>query len=664
MFESRASNFVPGDTNGFQDIFVRDTCLGAPPGCTPSTTRISVSTMGVQGDGHSGWPVISADGRFVAFESDAENLVANDNNMRRDVFVRDTCAGAPPGCTPSTSRVSVASNGTQGDEGSGRPAISADGRYVAFQSSATNLVASDTNNSSDIFVRDTCFGAGGGCIPSTVRVSLTNGGAQANFASFSADIDDSGRWIVFVSAANNLVTGDGNGVEDVFRRDTCAGADPGCVPSTTRVSLADDGNEAEPGAITLDPAISGNGRYVAFRSSATNLVAGDTNLADDIFIRDTCVGAAPGCQPATTRVSVASDGSQGLSSSHSPRLSATGRYVAFRSSAVNLAPNDTNMVFDVYVRDTCAGSPVACSPATQRVSVSANGAEGNLPSDRPALSADGRLVVFQSDAENLVADDTNGFSDVFLGRTGFRIPVLNAGGTVNAASFVPGAGVAAGSISAVFGVELADGTAVAGAVPLPTTLGGATLQFNSSQGVPKFFASDLQLNIQVPWELAGTGQATLADALASGTSNTVAVDVVEFAPGLFATNQAGTGQGAILIANTPNLAAPMGMFPGSRPAVRGVDFLEIYCTGLGAVTNQPATGAAASANPLSATTTTPTVTVGGVNAPVLFSGLAPGFVGLYVVTLQVPMNAPTGESVPVQLTIGGVPSNTVTIAIE
>ncbi|HXE75184.1 MAG TPA: hypothetical protein VNN18_06060 [Candidatus Xenobia bacterium] len=250
-------------------------------------------------------------------------------------------------------------------------------------------------------------------------------------------------------------------------------------------------------------------------------------------------------------------------------------------------------------------------------------------------------------------------------------PAINPGGVVNAASFAPGQPVAPGSIAAVFGSGLASYVDVATAVPLPTNLGNSVLlldtgccQFLSARTAPEFFSSSLQVNLQIPWELAGQSPVFLTDTVSGSTSSPEAFNLATFSPGLFATNQGGTGQGAILIANTPNLAAPMGAFPGSRPAVRGVDFLEIYCTGLGAVTNQPATGAAASANPLSATTTTPTVTIGGVNAPVLFSGLAPGFVGLYVVTLQVPMNAPTGESVPVQLTIGGVPSNIVTMAIE
>ncbi len=261
---------------------------------------------------------------------------------------------------------------------------------------------------------------------------------------------------------------------------------------------------------------------------------------------------------------------------------------------------------------------------------------------------------------------TQGPTSVVLSVVASGDPVINANGSVNAASFAPGGAVAPGSIAAIFGSNLATSTATALAIPLPTTLGGATMQFNGNQLVPKFFATDAQINIQIPWELQGASVANLTDTVNAVTSPAEPVSLAMFAPGLFSTNQNGMGQGAILIANTATFAAPVGSIPGaqSRAAMRGVDFLEIYCTGLGAVTNQPATGAAASANPLSATTGNTSVTIGGVPATVLFSGLAPGFVGLYVVTLQVPAGAPVGNAVNVILTIGGVQSNTVTIAVE
>jgi uncharacterized protein (TIGR03437 family) len=241
-------------------------------------------------------------------------------------------------------------------------------------------------------------------------------------------------------------------------------------------------------------------------------------------------------------------------------------------------------------------------------------------------------------------------------------PNINAGGTVNGASFT--SQMAAGAIVSTFGTNMALSTAFAGAVPLPTTLGGATLQINDLFNVPKFFASATQINHQLPWELAGQSQASMTDTVGLLRSGARDFNLSTHAPGLFATNQAGTGQGAILISGTGGrVAAPVGMFPGSRPANRG-EFIEIFCTGLGPVTNTPATGSAAGSSPLSLTTSAPTVTIGGVPATVSFSGLAPGFVGLYQVNVQVPATAPTGSAVAVVLTIGGVTANTVTIAVQ
>lgn len=243
-------------------------------------------------------------------------------------------------------------------------------------------------------------------------------------------------------------------------------------------------------------------------------------------------------------------------------------------------------------------------------------------------------------------------------------PAINPGGVVNSASFA-GTAVAPGSIASVFGTSLAAATALAGALPLPTTLGGATLRFNDTLPVPKFFASPTQMNIQVPWELAGQTEALLTDTVGGATSTAQRVRLATFAPGIFTTTQTGSGQGAILIAATLEVAAPAGSIPGysGRPARRG-EFILIFCTGLGPVTNQPATGAPAPSDPLAATLTVPNVTVGGVSATVSFSGLAPGFVGLYQVNVQVPTNAPADTAVPVILRIGGVTSNTATMAIE
>ena len=248
----------------------------------------------------------------------------------------------------------------------------------------------------------------------------------------------------------------------------------------------------------------------------------------------------------------------------------------------------------------------------------------------------------------------NGSADAFVTKfpsvtTGaLPPPQLTQGGVVNGASFTPGGALVPGSIASVFGNNLSSGSSV-------------TIQVNGVSA-PVFAYTQQQINFQVPWELAGLPQASLTATVGGVISNAVTVNLTPLGPGLFSTNSSGTGQGAILIANTASLAAPVGAFSGSAPVQRG-GFISIYCTGLGAVSNQPGTGVIASANPLSVTTTTPTVAVGGVPALVSFSGLASGFFGLYQVNVQIPAGAPTGNAVPVVLTIGGVASNPVTIAI-
>jgi uncharacterized protein (TIGR03437 family) len=244
-------------------------------------------------------------------------------------------------------------------------------------------------------------------------------------------------------------------------------------------------------------------------------------------------------------------------------------------------------------------------------------------------------------------------------------PRINEAGVVNAASFSGGAGVAPGSIASVFGVELAAGLLEADEVPLPTTLNGTTLRFGGSLAAPQFFQSPMQMNVQIPWELAGEQETTVQLEAGGETSNEIAISLAAYSPGLFSMTQTGSGQGAILISGTRLLAAAENAFPGaaSRPVRRG-EFLEAYASGLGPVTNAPASGSAASGTTLSPTTTAATATIGGEEATVIFAGLAPGFVGLYQVNIGVPQSAPSGGAVELVLTIGGVDSNPVTIAVE
>ena len=282
--------------------------------------RVNVDSAGNPGSVDDLSRAISADGRYIAFDS-YSSLVTDDTNNALDVFVRDTVAR-------TTTRVSVDSAGNQANDFSEFPAISANGRYIGFSSAASNLVAGDTNGASDVFVRDTVAGT-------TTRVSVDSAGNQANDASFSNPaISADGRYVAFDSDATNLVAGDSNSERDVFVRDMVAG-------TTTRISVDSAGNEGNDAS--YGPAISADGRYVAFSSAATNLIAGDTNNKLDVFVRDTAADT-------TTRISIGRAGNQANDDSYLPAISADGRYVAFISAASNLVAGDTNHAADVVVR--------------------------------------------------------------------------------------------------------------------------------------------------------------------------------------------------------------------------------------------------------------------------------------------------------------------------
>jgi Tol biopolymer transport system component len=348
-----------------------------------ATERVSVSFTGEQGNGPSEYPSISADGRYVAFNSFASNLVNVDNNSADpDVFVRDLQTGL-------TELVSVSSSGEQGNSGSRSPFISWDGRYVTFDSIATNLGSGDTNGLNDIFVRDRKTGL-------TERVSVSSSGEQGNNISMGSSISADGRYVVFTSYASNLVKGDTNGGYDVFVRDRQTGI-------TERVSVSSNGEQGN--SFSLGGSISADGRYVALYSFASNLVSGDTNGKDDIFVHDQMTEI-------TERVSVSSSGEQGNSGNEDwPTISADGRYVVFQSSSSNLVSGDTNGKDDIFVHDRRTG-------ITERVSVGSGGEQANdgsnIRTTSPSISMDGRYVVFGSAATNLVIGDTNGVYDVFV----------------------------------------------------------------------------------------------------------------------------------------------------------------------------------------------------------------------------------------------------------
>jgi uncharacterized protein (TIGR03437 family) len=235
-------------------------------------------------------------------------------------------------------------------------------------------------------------------------------------------------------------------------------------------------------------------------------------------------------------------------------------------------------------------------------------------------------------------------------------PSINASGVLNAASSVAGA-LAPGSLASVYGSFYLSGLATATSFPFPYSLGGLALLFGGSIGAPLYVVTGTQANFQVPWEMAGLSQSTLSVTVNGQTSPAQTVSLAPFAPGIFSVNSEGTGQGAVL-------DSFYNLVDSSNPATAGSSAVQIFCTGLGAVSNQPASGAAAPSGPLSVTATVPTVMIGGAAATVLFSGLAPGSVGLYQVNALVPAGSSKGAAVPVTIAIGGATSNTVTIAVQ
>jgi len=380
-----------------------------------------VDSAGVEGDGPSFHPSISADGRYVAFDSAATELlgVGNDTNGKFDIFVHDRDydedgiyddedGSYDPG-EVSTVRVSVDSAGNEGSGHSYFPSISADGNYVAFQSQADDLVVPDTNVFPffDIFVRDVVGGT-------TTLASVDSAGDQGIGPSSAPSVSADGNHVAFDSDAD-LVATDSGAHYDIFVRDRLA-------VTTTRASVDSAGVEGD--GPSFRPSISADGRYVAF-DSAAKLVATDSGDYDDIFVHDrdededgNYDDPAPG-GISTVRVSVASGGGEANGDSSAPSISADGRYVAFESIANNLLGlgNDNNGKVDIFVHDRDADGDGIYDEdgaiSTVRVSVVSGDGEANGDSFAPSISADGKYVVFESQAD-LVADDSGLFSDIFV----------------------------------------------------------------------------------------------------------------------------------------------------------------------------------------------------------------------------------------------------------
>src|ERR1051326_6265120 len=320
-FYSGADNLVPGDANGFADIFVKDAQTG-------TIVRASTDASGGDANSTSYGSSISADGRYVAFYTDAGNLAPGDTNGTFDIFVKDLQTGA-------IVRASTDAGGGEANDQSLQPSISADGRYVAFYSYADTLAVGDTNGAADIFVKDLQAGA-------IVRVSTDAGGGEANSDSLVPWISADGRYVAFESSADNLVPGDTNGQADIFVKDLQTGA-------IVRASTDASGGEAN--GSSSDPSISADGRYVAFSSNAHNLVAGDAGSTTNVFVKDLQTGTI-------TRLSEGQGGTEPDGSSNTPFISADGHLVAFNSDAGNLVAGDTNFNNDIFLANVANAGTV------------------------------------------------------------------------------------------------------------------------------------------------------------------------------------------------------------------------------------------------------------------------------------------------------------------
>lgn len=437
---------------------------------------VSTTPRKAAADGQSSSPAISADGRYVAFYSTAKNLV--DGGAAGNVFLRDTCLGQAPSCTESTIPVDIGVNGAAPDGGAAdHVSVSADGRYVAFASSATNLTHPAISGAtfSRIFVRDMCVGtlAVAPCSPRTEVASVDpNGNVIAGTEpSISAD----GRFVAFTTASavgSELIAGARNAgsTNVVMVRDTCHGAGVACTPATVVVSI--NGEKQ----IAVDPnvasAISASGRYIAFVSAANG------TTPSQIFVRDTCLDAGAPCVPATTLISAARNGADANAVSSSPAISAAGRFIAFESAASNLADGPAGGQ-QIYVRDTCAGSsaPFGCTPSTTQISGNGIFSSEAGASYSPAISPSGRYISYVAHAQSgdfAAGTSTTGYIviyDTCFGATG---PCSPHASELNAADSSGNEMPLTGDIR----------------VPVPVTDGGFAAFF-TQQAVPTVTASGL-----------------------------------------------------------------------------------------------------------------------------------------------------------------------------
>lgn len=372
VFTSDAFNLVANDLNTTFDVFLKDNWLG-------EIRRLSVNADGIEGNASSSMASISADGRYIAFSSHASNLAPTDPDKNADIFLVDRL-------TNTLSHVTQTIDGTPSNGDDFNPVLSADGRYLAFQSSSSNLITGDNNTAVDIFSYDRTT-------QTIQRISVGNGGEEANGNSTYPSISADGQQISFASLANNLVANDANNASDIFLHNRQ-------TQQTQLISQAINGLPANQGSFR--PAISGNGQLVVFESLADDLVTADANGMMDIFLRDVN-------QTQTQRLTFNANGEESNRPAFFPNISANGQVVTFESNASNLLPNKTNgglNIFHLHRR----------GQQLQQANLATDDQLGNFApfAVGTALSQDGCSTVFSSPATNLVAGDNNNHFDIFI----------------------------------------------------------------------------------------------------------------------------------------------------------------------------------------------------------------------------------------------------------
>ena len=436
-FYSEAKNLLASGAEG--SVFVRDTCAGVTIACTPNTKAIDVGADGGVANGKTGRQVaISGDGRFVSFMSRATNLVSGLPQAASgywNVYVRDLCQGTnvPSGCVAQTQLISVAMNGEPSNGPSASPSLSGDGRFAAFASSATNISPDNSQARPQVFVRDTCAGptATKSCVARTIAAMLDDDDLGTNIQSGRPMISADGRFVAFEAWSGSTAVQNSADSSAIVLADTCLGIDAGvgCSPSARRISYATDGSSLA--GVNLAPSVTEDARFVVFESQPATTDGATVNTSR-VFLRDTCLGAtAPdGCNPATTLVSTGNSIVSDKNAVFSPFISASGRYISFvEGHSAFAAANKSAAEGALVVRDSCFGAALPCAARAYAFSAATSNASknaavvvtgsGKIPSvsvdqfSAAPISADGRFAAFYAPG-TVAAQPASGVGDVYI----------------------------------------------------------------------------------------------------------------------------------------------------------------------------------------------------------------------------------------------------------